>query len=131
MALDITGKIVKVMAEQSGAGKKGTWVKQEFVIETAEQYPKKICCSAWGDKVETLRSFSEGDVVKVSFNLESREYNERWYTDVRAWKIESMGSGSSGSDGGDTSSHSKPKSSKKADNADPFNNIEGEEDLPF
>jgi hypothetical protein len=130
MALDITGKIVKVMPEQSGAGKKGTWVKQEFVIETAEQYPKKICCSAWGDKVETLRSFNEGDIVKVSFNLESREYNEKWYTDVRAWKIESMGSGSAGSDGGETS-HSKPKQKKADNNVDPFNNIEGEEDLPF
>jgi hypothetical protein len=128
MALDITGKIVKVMPEQSGAGKKGTWVKQEFVIETAEQYPKKICCSAWGDKVETLRSFSEGDVVKVSFNLESREYNERWYTDVRAWKIEPMGSGSAGSDA--DASNSKPKAKKKED-VDPFSNIEGEEDLPF
>jgi hypothetical protein len=128
MALDITGKIVKVMPEQSGAGKKGTWVKQEFVIETAEQYPKKICCSAWGDKVETLRSFSEGDVVKVSFNLESREYNERWYTDVRAWKIEPMGSGSGSADS-DTS-NSKPKTKKKED-VDPFSNIEGEEDLPF
>jgi hypothetical protein len=128
MALDITGKIVKVMPEQSGAGKKGTWVKQEFVIETAEQYPKKICCSAWGDKVETLRSFNEGDVVKVSFNLESREYNERWYTDVRAWKIESMGAGASNEQA--DSSGSKPKA-KKADNVDPFSNIEGEEDLPF
>jgi hypothetical protein len=127
MALDITGKIVKVMPEQSGAGKKGTWVKQEFVIETAEQYPKKICCSAWGDKVEALRNFSEGDVIKVSFNLESREYNERWYTDVRAWKIEPMGSGSAGTD--TDASHSKPKT-KKGD-VDPFNNIEGEEDLPF
>ena len=128
MALDITGKIVKVMPEQSGAGKKGTWVKQEFVIETAEQYPKKICCSAWGDKVETLRSFSEGDVVKVSFNLESREYNERWYTDVRAWKIEPMGSGTGSSE--PDASNSKPKAKKKED-VDPFSNIEGEEDLPF
>jgi hypothetical protein len=126
MALDITGKIIKVMPEQSGAGKKGTWVKQEFVIETAEQYPKKICCSAWGDKVETLRGFSEGDVVKVSFNLESREYNEKWYTDIRAWKIEPMGSGSASADSG--TQKSKPA---KKDDVDPFNNIEGEEDLPF
>jgi hypothetical protein len=126
MALDITGKIVKIMPEQTGAGKKGTWVKQEFVIETTEQYPKKICCSVWGDKVESLRSFSMGDSIKVSFNLESREYNERWYTDVRAWKIESA-------EGGSTSSPA-PKSSpakKQDEGGDPFANIQGEEDLPF
>jgi hypothetical protein len=127
MALDITGKIVKIMPEQTGAGKKGPWVKQEFVIETAEQYPKKICCSAWGDKVDALKGFSMGDSVKVSFNLESREYNERWYTDVRAWKIES-------GEGG-TSNTAAPKSNpaKKQDDGggDPFANIQGEEDLPF
>ncbi|HXA03174.1 MAG TPA: DUF3127 domain-containing protein [Cytophagaceae bacterium] len=125
MALDITGKIVKILPEQTGAGKKGTWIKQEFVIETAEQYPKKICCSAWGDKVDALKSFSMGDTIKVSFNLESREYNERWYTDVRAWKIESAEGGSS---------NAAPRTSpaaKKQDEGDPFANIQGEEDLPF
>jgi hypothetical protein len=88
MALEITGKLYKILAEQTGAGKNGNWVKQEFVIETTEQYPKKVCCSVWGDKVEALKNFQPGDQIKVSFNLESREYNERWYTDIRAWKIE-------------------------------------------
>ncbi|MFL5730748.1 MAG: DUF3127 domain-containing protein [Cytophagaceae bacterium] len=127
MALDISGKIIKIMPEQSGAGKKGTWVKQEFVIETAEQYPKKICCSAWGDKVDALKSFSMGDAVKVSFNLESREYNERWYTDVRAWKIESAeNAGNSGS-----TAKSSSSAKKQDEGGDPFANIQGEEDLPF
>jgi hypothetical protein len=127
MALDITGKIIKIMPEQTGAGKKGPWVKQEFVIETAEQYPKKICCSAWGDKVDALKSFSMGDSVKVSFNLESREYNERWYTDVRAWKIES------GEGGNSNAASPKNSPAKKQDDGgvDPFANIQGEEDLPF
>jgi hypothetical protein len=94
MALEITGKLYKILAEQTGSGKNGNWVKQEFVIETTEQYPKKICCSAWGDKVGSLKSLQPGDMLKVSFNLESREYNERWYTDIRAWKIETIsGSG--------------------------------------
>jgi Domain of unknown function (DUF3127) len=123
MALDITGKIVKILPEQTRTGKKGTWTKQEFVIETSEQYPKKICCSAWGDKVDALRSFSMGDAVKVSFNLESREYNERWYTDVRAWKIESA-------EGGNAAPRSTP-ATKKQDDGDPFANVQGEEDLPF
>ncbi|HSZ26538.1 MAG TPA: DUF3127 domain-containing protein [Cytophagaceae bacterium] len=90
MALEISGKLYKILPEQTGSGKNGNWVKQEFVIETQEQYPKKVCCSAWGDKVAILKNLSTGDQIKVSFNIESREYNERWYTDLRAWKIETQ-----------------------------------------
>jgi hypothetical protein len=57
-------------------------------VETQEQYPKKVCFSAWGDKVSILKSFKTEDTVKVSFNIESREFNGRWYTDLRVWKIE-------------------------------------------
>ena len=91
MALEVNGKLVKIMEQVTGESRNGGWVKQEFVIETADQYPKKICCSVWGDKTEQLRRFQLGDDVKVSFNLESREYNERWYTEVRAWKLDPAG----------------------------------------
>src|ERR1700743_3492263 len=90
MALEITGKLYKVLPEQTGAGKNGSWVEQEFVIETIEQYPKKGCCSAWGDKVASIKNLQPGAQLNVSFNVESREYNERWYTDLRAWKIETL-----------------------------------------
>lgn len=88
MTLEISGKIIKILAEQTGTGKFGQWNKQEFVIETDDQYPKKICFSAWGDKADALKNVFQGDMVKVSFNPESREFNERWYTELRAWKIE-------------------------------------------
>ncbi|NPA68576.1 MAG: DUF3127 domain-containing protein [Chlorobi bacterium] len=87
MNLEITGKLIKKLPEQTGEGKFGKWIKQEFVIETQDQYPKKVCFSTWGDKTDILKKFSEGDIITVSFNPESREYNERWYTDLRAWKI--------------------------------------------
>lgn len=92
MALEITGKLYKVLPEVTGAGKNGSWVKQEFILETTEQYPKKVCCSAWGEKV-SIKGYQLGDELKVSFNIESREYNERWYTDLRAWKIEGQKTG--------------------------------------
>jgi hypothetical protein len=88
MALEVIGKLVKVMEPVSGENSKGGWVKQEFVVETFETYPKKVCCSLWGDKTEQLRRFPVGTDLKVSINIESREYNERWYTEVRAWKID-------------------------------------------
>lgn len=87
MSLEIEGKIITIMPEQSGEGKFGKWVKQEFVIETKDQYPKKICFSVWGDKTDSLKHLKEEDIVMVSFNPESREYNNRWYTDLRAWRI--------------------------------------------
>lgn len=90
MALEVNGKLVRVMNPVTGEGRNGSWTKQEFVVETFDQYPKKICMSVWGEKVDALRRFQVGDDVKVSINLESREYNERWYTEVRAWKIDSL-----------------------------------------
>jgi len=86
--MDITGILIKKLALQSGSGANGTWQKQDFVIQTEEQYPKKVCFSAWAQRVDDLSRFQEGSRVKVSFDVASREYNERWYTDLRAWRIE-------------------------------------------
>ncbi len=89
MALELIGTLVKVLPEQTGSGRNGQWVKQDFVIETQEQYPKKACFSAWGDKAQELKQIALGDKLKITFSVESREYNERWYTDLRAYRIES------------------------------------------
>jgi hypothetical protein len=92
MANEITGKIYAILPSQSGQGQNGNWVKQQFVIETAsDRFPKKICFIAWNDRAELVSQMKEGDEVKVFFDLESREYNGRWYTDAKAWKIESAG----------------------------------------
>lgn len=93
MALEITGTLIKVMPEVTGAGRNGAWVKQEFVIETQDTYPKKVCMSLWGDKVNEFKQFTIGDNLKISLNLESREYNDRWYTEARAWRVELADSG--------------------------------------
>ena len=64
----------------------GTWRKQEYILETASQYPKKVCFMAWGDKIDEF-SIKKGESLVVSVDLESREYNGRWYTDVKAGKF--------------------------------------------
>ncbi len=91
MSVEIQGKLIKKLPVVSGEGRNGRWEKQEFVIETDDQYPKKICISLWGDRIRTLEGFAVGDILKVAVNIESREYNERWYTDVRAWRLERIG----------------------------------------
>lgn len=96
MALEINGKVILVLQEQTGSGKNGAWVKQDFVIETNEQFPKKVCFSAWGDKAAQVKRLTAGTQVKVSFNAESREFNGKWYTDLRIWKLEASGSQDNG-----------------------------------
>jgi hypothetical protein len=89
MALELIGKLIKVLPEVTGQGKNGPWTKQDFVIETMDsQYPKKVCMTAWGDKTGDLKQFADGDTLKATFSAESREYNERWYTELRAFRIE-------------------------------------------
>ena len=88
MALEITGRLVQVLPEQTGQGQNGPWLKQNFIIETQDQFPKKICIICWNDKAEILKQLKPGDELKVAFNIESREFNGKWYTDLKAWKIE-------------------------------------------
>ncbi|HAN76538.1 MAG TPA: hypothetical protein DCQ31_01570 [Bacteroidales bacterium] len=123
MSLEIQGRLVKVMPQVKGEGKNGGWVKQDFVIETAGDYPKKVCLTAWGDKVANLARVKPGDVVKVSFEPSSREYNERWFTELRAWKID--GSSSAGAS-------SPANEMPPPPNEEPFGlNEENGGDLPF
>ncbi len=91
--MEVKGKVSQLLPLTTGMGKKGPWKKQEFILETQGQYPKKICFSIWGEKVDQF-NLAVGDLVNVSVDLESREYNGRWYTEARAWKIAKEGSGS-------------------------------------
>ena len=92
--MEITGKIIKIYDPVTGESKRGQWKKQNFVIETTDDYPKKICFTVWNDKAD-ISSLTETDIVKVFFNIESREYNDNWYTDLKAWKTELAESGGS------------------------------------
>ena len=88
--MEIKGRIIHVLPLQEGVSKAGNpWKKQEYVLETEEQYPRKVCFNLFGDKVDQYPA-AIGDDVVVSFDLESSEFNGRWYTDVRAWKIEKV-----------------------------------------
>jgi len=89
--LEILGKIIELLPEKSGQSANGEWRKQEFILETEAQYPKKICFMVWGDKIDEFK-IQQGESLEVSIDVESREYNGRWYTDVKAWKVSRHGS---------------------------------------
>ena len=99
--MEIDGRLIEMLPEQTGQGKTGnTWRKQSFVIETMDtQYPKKVCIDVWGDNIDTLNAFKTGDIMHVNMDVESREYNGRWFTNVKAWRIEKK-QDSSGPQGG-------------------------------
>lgn len=123
---EISGKINLIVDKVSGQSKNGgEWVKQEFVIETDGQYPKKVCFSLWGDKINVLESLKPGDPVKISFDPESREYNSRWYTDLRAWKIENANQPSGGF------TPPPPATTDNANDAFTAASEEEADDLPF
>jgi hypothetical protein len=88
MAIDVIGKIVQVSNVQSGVSAKGEWKRQEIILETEEQYPRKICISLWGDKIGDIAGIPTGEIITVSVDIESREFNGRWYTDVKGWRIQ-------------------------------------------
>jgi hypothetical protein len=84
--MDLTGQIVQVLPEKSGTSGRGNWRKQEYIIEMPGDYPKKVCFMVWGDKIDQF-GIQEGQELTVSIDLESREFNGRWYTDVKAWRV--------------------------------------------
>lgn len=91
MALNVKGKVEQILKPESGVSKAGKeWKKQEFVMETDEQFPRKVCFTLFGDKVDLLNGLTSGQEVEVSFNLDSREFNGRWFTNVNAWKIDKV-----------------------------------------
>ncbi|RGN50938.1 MULTISPECIES: DUF3127 domain-containing protein [unclassified Bacteroides] len=85
--MEFSGKIIAVLPLQTGMGRNGEWKKQEYVIETHDQYPKKMCFNLWGDKIDQF-AIQAGEEMTVSFDIDCREYNGRWYNDIRAWKVE-------------------------------------------
>ncbi|MEG1616181.1 MAG: DUF3127 domain-containing protein [Bacteroidales bacterium] len=85
--MEIKGRIIQILPLVTGMSSKGEWKKQEYILETEAQYPKKVCFNCWGDKVDQF-NIQMGEELIISVDVESREFNGRWYTDVRAWKVD-------------------------------------------
>ena len=88
--MEITGKIIVACEPRGGVSQRtgNNWKMQEFVLETQEQFPRKCMFSVFGE--DRLREFNiqVGEVVTVSFDIDAREYNGRWYNDIRAWRVQ-------------------------------------------
>ena len=117
--MQLTAKLIQLLPLQTGTGKNGEWKKQDIIVESESQYPKKVCVSIWGDKINT-NELKIGSQLRIDFDIESREYNGRWYTDVKAWKIETAGNAA--------------PNTKDSDKEEDFHNTtltSNDDDLPF
>lgn len=83
----IQAKVLRLFDIQTGQSARGSWKKRDFLVETIAKLPRKINLSLRGEAVDQFK-FNVGDALKISIDIESREYNNRWYTEVKAWKIE-------------------------------------------
>lgn len=123
--MEITGKIIVVLPVQSGTGKTGNvWSKQEYVIETDEKYPKRMCFGVWNDKIREL-AIQEGESLKVFFEVDAREWQSKWFNQITAYKVERASVG-----------HSTPQNEQvvyQKENVAPVasKEVEGSDDLPF
>ena len=127
MNLEIKGTVINILEKESGVSKAGKeWEKQDFVIETQDQFPRNVCFTCFGDKTSLVSNLSRGSEVNVSFNIESREYNGKYFHNINAWKVE-------------VNESQQPKQSFKANEVDDNTGLpkseqpddEEENDLPF
>lgn len=87
--MEVVGKIIQVLPLQEGVGRNGNpWKVQAYVLETLDQYPRKVHFEIFGEDRIKNNPCQIDELVTVSFDIESREFNGRWYTSIRAWKVQ-------------------------------------------
>ena len=86
--MEITGKVVRLGGLTEGTSAKGPWRKQDLIIETDEQYPKTVCLTCWTNQINEIQSMVPGQMIKAQIDISSREFNGKWYTDVRVWRFD-------------------------------------------
>lgn len=112
-------KVIRVVDEKSGTSKDGkAWQVASILTETVGQYPRKVVVDFWGDMAKKAKSFSEGTTLSVELRPESREYNGKYYTNIKAGSFEVDGAAENRA-----ANASKP--------AEPFVDDDNDNDLPF
>ena len=86
--MEITGKVVRLGGLTEGTSARGPWRKQDLIIETDEQYPRTVCLTCWTNQIDEIQNMVPGQLVKAQIDISSREFNGKWYTDVRVWRFD-------------------------------------------
>ena len=140
--MEIVGKIIQVLPAQECVAKTGNpWKVQPYVLETLDQYPRKVHFEVFGEDRIKQNPCDIDQLVTVSFDIESREFNGRWYTSIRAWRIQQGDTTQAGAQpavaapAAPAQPAQQPAASSQAPaaNVDPFDASAGDgtSDLPF
>ena len=125
--MEIQGKIIQILPEQGGVSKAGNeWKKQEYILETHDQYPKKICFQIFGADKIAQAAIQAGEELTVSIDIDSREWQGRWFTSINAGKVERTPTAAPGAPV--TPDNVVPAAAPTAPDFGPANPID---DLPF
>lgn len=93
--MEFSGKIIAILQPKSGVAKASgnEWKAQEYVIENHDQYPKKMCFEVFGaDKIDQF-AIQMGEELNISFDIDARQWQDRWFNSVRVWKVERVAAG--------------------------------------
>ena len=87
--MELSGKVIAVLEPRGGVSKTGNpWKVQEYVIETHDQYPRKMCFDVFGEDKINQFNIQIGEEITVSFDIDAREWHGRWFNSIRAWKVD-------------------------------------------
>ena len=109
--MGIIGKVVRLGNLTEGTSARGPWRKQELIIETEEQYPRTVCLICWTNQIEEIQQFAPGQTIKAQIEISSREFNGKWYTDVRVWRFDPVGATTAAPVAAQTATQQPPQTS--------------------
>lgn len=96
--LKLTGKIVKILPPKTGVSAKGTWISQDYLLDVQDKFSRKVLFNVFGQEKIDKFAISLGEIVEVSFNIETKEFNNKYYTSVSAWFVKKISSGNNNND---------------------------------
>ena len=85
--MELQGKIIAVLPERSGTSARGDWKTQDYVVETHDNYPRKMVFNVFGADRIARFNIQVGQEVTVSFDIDAHEYNGRWFNNIRAFDV--------------------------------------------
>jgi len=130
--MELTGKIIAVLPERGGISQRtvAEWKSQSYVLETQETYPRKMCFDVFGaDKIAQF-NINVGETLTVSFDIDAREYQGRWYNSIRAWKVD-RSLGTAAAPAPDMAAPFPPASAAAPTAPVDFSSGDSTDDLPF
>lgn len=98
--MELQGKVIAVLPEKSGVSARGEWKAQSYVIETHDQYPKKMVFDVFGADRIAQFAIKSGEEIIVSFDIDAHEYRDRWYNSIRAWNVQRLDNAQAAMNGG-------------------------------